>query len=85
MVGIEVAGVDGCGGVWVACIVAEGGLGVVERLAHEHRESVRKLLGKLSCSDSPGFGRSAAGLELAGGGAKGQRRLGGFWWDSVRV
>ena len=45
VVGIEVAGVDGCGGVWVACVVAEGGLGVVERRAHEHCESVRKLLG----------------------------------------
>ena len=27
VVGIEVAGVDGCGGVWVACVVAEVGLG----------------------------------------------------------
>ena len=43
--GIEVIGVDGGGGVWVAGGVAEGGLGVVERLAHEHRESMRKLLG----------------------------------------
>ena len=31
MVGIEVAGVDGGGGVRVTGVVAEGGLGVVER------------------------------------------------------
>ena len=44
VVGIEVAGVHGGGGVRVAGVVAEGGLWVVERRAHEHRESVRKLL-----------------------------------------
>ena len=43
--GIEVAGVNGGGGVRVAGIVAEGGPGVVERRAHEHREGLRKLLG----------------------------------------
>ena len=43
--GIEIVGVDGSGGVRVAGGVAEEGLGVVERRAHEHRESVRKLLG----------------------------------------
>ena len=43
--GIEVVGVDGGGGIRVAGGVAEGGLGVVERRAHEHHESVRKLLG----------------------------------------
>ena len=43
--GIEVVGVDGGGGVRVAGGVTEGGLGVVERQVHEHRESVRKLLG----------------------------------------
>ena len=42
--GIEVVGVDGGGGIRVAGGVAEGGLGVVERRAHELRESVRKLL-----------------------------------------
>ena len=42
---IEVVGVDGGGGIRVAGGVAEGGLGVVERRAHEHRKSVRKLLG----------------------------------------
>ena len=45
VVGIEVASVNGGGGVRVAGVVAEGGLGVVERRAHEHHESVRKLLG----------------------------------------
>ena len=45
VVGIEVAGVNGGGGVRVAGVVAEGGLEVVERRAHMHRESVRKLLG----------------------------------------
>ena len=43
--GIELVGVDGGGGVWVASGVGEGGLGVEERRAHGHRESVRKLLG----------------------------------------
>ena len=37
---VRFVGVDGGGGVWVDGGVAEGGLGVVERLAHEHRESV---------------------------------------------
>ncbi|XP_039817324.1 uncharacterized protein LOC120679735 [Panicum virgatum] len=83
--GNVLAGDDGGGGACVVGGAGEGELGVVERRAHEHRESVRKLLGKLSCSDSPGFGRSAASLEPAGGGAEGQRRLGGFWWDSARV
>ena len=45
VVGIEVAGMDGGSGVRVISIVAEGGLGVVKRRAHEHREVVRKLLG----------------------------------------
>ena len=45
VVGIEVAGVDDGGGVRVAGVVAEEGLGVVKRRAHEHRDSVRKLLG----------------------------------------
>ena len=43
--GIELVGVDGGGGVRVAGGVGEGGLGVEECRAHEHRESVRKLLG----------------------------------------
>jgi hypothetical protein len=43
--GIEVVGVDGGGGVRVAGGVEEGELGVVERRAHEHRESMNKLLG----------------------------------------
>ena len=43
--GIEVVGVDGGGGIRVAGGVAEGGLGVVERRAHEDHESVRMLLG----------------------------------------
>ena len=43
--GIEIVGIDGVGGVWVAGGVAEEGLGVVKRRAHEHRESLRKLLG----------------------------------------
>ena len=43
--GIEVVGVDGGGGVRVASGVIAGELGVVECQAHEHHESVRKLLG----------------------------------------
>ena len=45
MTGIELIGIDGGGGVRVIDGVVEGGLGVEERRAHEHRESVRKLLG----------------------------------------
>ena len=44
MAGIEVAGVEGGGGARVAGGVEEEELGVVEHRAHEHRESVRKLL-----------------------------------------
>ena len=43
--GIEVAGVEGGGGARVAGGVEEEELGVVERLAYEHRESIRKLQG----------------------------------------
>ena len=43
--GIEVTGVEGGGGARVAGGVEEEELGVVERQAHEHHESVRKLLG----------------------------------------
>ena len=43
--GIEVAGVEGGGGARVAGGVEEEEVKVVERRAHEHRESVRKLLG----------------------------------------
>ena len=42
---IELDGVDGGGGARVIDGVGEGGLGVVERRAHELRESMRKLLG----------------------------------------
>ena len=45
MHGIELVGVNGGGEVRVAGVVGEGGLMVEERRAHEHRESVRKLLG----------------------------------------
>ena len=44
-VGGELAGANGGEDVRVAGVVGEGGLGVEERRAHEHRESVRKLLG----------------------------------------
>ena len=43
--GNELVGVNGGGGVRVVGGVDEEGLGVDERRAHEHRESVRKLLG----------------------------------------
>ena len=43
--GNKLVGVNGGGEVRVAGIVGEGGLGVEERRAHEHRDSVRKLLG----------------------------------------
>ena len=43
--GIKHVGVNGGEDVRVAGVVGEGGLGVEERRAHEHRESVRKLLG----------------------------------------
>ena len=42
--GIEVTGVEGGGGARVAGSVEEEELGVVEHRAHEHRESMRKLL-----------------------------------------
>jgi len=48
------------------------------KAAAEHRESVRKLLGWLSCSVFAGIGRSTVSLELAGGDAIGRRRLSGF-------
>ena len=76
--GIEVAGVEGGGGAWVASGVEKEELGMVERRAHEHRESVRKLLGWLSCSVFTEIGRSMVSLELAGGGAIKWRRLSGF-------
>jgi len=43
--GIVLVGVDGGGGARVAGGVEEDELVVVERRAHEHHESVRKLLG----------------------------------------
>ena len=43
--GNELVGVDGGGGVQVVGGVGEEGLGVEERRVHEHRESMRKLLG----------------------------------------
>ena len=43
--GIVLVGVDGGGGTRVVSGAGEKGLGVVERRAHEHSESARKLLG----------------------------------------
>ena len=43
--GNELVSVDGGDGVRVVGGVGEGELGVDEHHAHEHRESVRKLLG----------------------------------------
>ena len=43
--GIEFACGNGGGGVRVIGAVDEGGLGVAERQAHEHREGLGKLLG----------------------------------------
>ena len=43
--GIKVAGIEGGGRARVASGVEEEELGVVERRAHEHRESMRKLMG----------------------------------------
>ena len=43
--GNKLVGVNGEGEVRVAGVVGEGGLGVGERGVHEHRESVRMLLG----------------------------------------
>ena len=76
--GIEVTGVEGGGGARVAGGVEEEELRKVERRTHKHRESVRKLLGWLSCSVFAGIGRSTVSLELAGGDAIGRRRLSGF-------
>ena len=45
MHGIKLVGVNGGADVWVAGVVGEGGLGVGERGAHEHRENVRMRLG----------------------------------------
>ena len=50
--GIEVAGVDGGGAARVTGGVEEQELGVVERRAHKHRESVRKLLGRCRARSS---------------------------------
>ena len=83
--GIEVTGIEGGGGARVAGGVEEEELRVVERRMHEHRESMRKLLGWLSCSVFAGIGRSTVSLELAGSGAIGRRRLSEFLWDSARV
>ena len=44
-VGGELAGANGGEDVRVAGVVGEEGLGVEERGAHEHHESVRMLLG----------------------------------------
>ena len=43
--GIKLVGINGREDVRVAGVVGEGGLRVEERHAHDHRESVRKLLG----------------------------------------
>ena len=43
--GIKLVGVNGGEDVRVASVLGEGELGVEERRAHEHRKSVRKLLG----------------------------------------
>jgi len=43
--GNMLVGDDGGGGARVVDGAGEGGLGVVEHRAHEHHESVRKLLG----------------------------------------
>ena len=43
--GNKLVGVNGGGGVRVAGVVGEGGLGIGERGTREHRESVRVLLG----------------------------------------
>ena len=45
MVGVELASANGGEDVRVAGVVGEGGLGVEERGSHEHRGSMRKLLG----------------------------------------
>ena len=66
--GIEVAGIEGGGGARVAGGVEEEELRKVERRTHKHRESVRKLLGWLSCSVFAGIGRSTVSLELTGSG-----------------
>ena len=43
--GIVLVGVNGGGGAQVVGGAGEKGIRVVERRMHEHRESVRKLLG----------------------------------------
>ena len=43
--GIKLVGVNGGEDVRVAGVVGDGGLGVEEHGVHEHRESVRMLLG----------------------------------------
>ena len=45
MAGNEIVGEEGGGGVRVAGGVGEEGLRIEVRCAHEHHESVRKLLG----------------------------------------
>ena len=76
--GIELVGVDGGGGVWVASGVGEGGLGVEERRVHEHRES-EEAPGVALVHGLP-LGWPVRGEpELAGGGAEGERRRGWVW------
>jgi hypothetical protein len=45
VIGNDLVGVDGGGGIRVVGGVGEGGLGVEEHRTHEHREGMRKLLG----------------------------------------
>ena len=59
MHGFELVGVDGGSVVRFAGAGGEGGLGVGEQGAHEHRVSSWMLLGWLSGSVSFGVGRSA--------------------------
>ena len=55
MHGIELIGVNGGADVRVAGVVGEGGLGVGERGAHEHRESVRIPWGSCRARSSSGL------------------------------
>ena len=79
MHGIELVGVNGGAVVWFAGVGGEGGLGVGEQGAHEHGGSLWMILGvavRLGLLRSwPVRGEP----ELAGGGAKGERRREEVW------
>ena len=85
MHGFELVGVNGGVVVRFAGAGGEGGLGVGEQGAHEHRESVRRLLGQLSCTVSLWVGRSVVSPSSPAAARKGNGVGRGIGFDSTRV